>query len=207
MTSQLITGYFLNDHARVHRASVSGRDRPTQLDRLIEGLAEDQIRAIPEGAANSIAWLVFHTTRCEDAAFNVVLAGEPQVFDQNDWQARTKIQRRDIGTEMTAKEVEELSSTVNIPALLDYRDAVGRRTEEIVLQKSVAFWDELVDPARLSVADAQGVVTEMAEWVRERNWNEEKPNAWFLWLATSHTMWHFGEARETRRIVSGLRMA
>ena len=139
MQSQLISGYFLNDHARVHRSSVYGSNRPSQLDLILDKLAEQEIRQVPEGAANSIAWLLFHTTRCEDSAFNVVLAGEEQVFDKDDWQSRMAIERRDIGTEMTLEEVKALSSTINVQALLEYRDVVGRNTKEFVMGKPLEF--------------------------------------------------------------------
>ncbi|MGH7397337.1 MAG: hypothetical protein ACRELW_07365 [Candidatus Rokuibacteriota bacterium] len=39
---------------------------------------------------------------------------------------------RDFGIGMTKPEVAELTSQVDVAALREYRDAVGRRTQEII---------------------------------------------------------------------------
>lgn len=207
MTSKLIADYFLSEHRVVHRASVAENDGlgRTILDRLLEDITDEQIQQMPDGAANSIAWLLFHATRVEDVVFNVMTAGDSQVFDQDDWQTRTSIERRDIGTGMNEAEVASLSANVNVRNLLDYRDAVGRKTREIAVSRSPEFWDDNADIQRLSEADLQGVAAEMAPYLLEHVWTGDHSNARFLWFATSHALSHFGEARETKRIVTGKR--
>src|SRR5262245_9583504 len=59
------------------------------------------------------------------------LAGRPQVFDDA-WTKRLAISRRDFGTGMTSAEVTELTRQIDLSALREYRDAVGKRTREVV---------------------------------------------------------------------------
>lgn len=207
MATKLISEYFLDEHRTVHRSSTPGTGGRTVLDRLLDGITDEQIREMPVGAANSIAWLLFHTTRVEDVIFNVLIAGNSQVFDQDDWQNRTAIERRDIGTGMNETEVASLSANVNVQNLLNYRDAVGKTTVDIVESRPTDFWEENADTERLSDADLQGVAAEMAPYILEQVWTAKTSNARFLWYATSHALAHFGEARETRRIVTGMGMA
>ncbi len=202
MVSKLITDFFLGEHRVVHRSSATGTGGRTVLDRLLADITDEQIQQMPEGAANSIAWLLFHATRVEDVVFNVLIAGDSQVCDQDDWQARTSIERRDIGTGMTEAKVASLSASVNVQSLLDYRDAVGRKTREIVASRPAEFWEEYADTGRLRDADLQGVAAEMGSYVLEQVRTTDTSNASFLWFATSHALAHFGEARETRRIVT-----
>ena len=49
------------------------------VDDLFAGLTDEQARARPHGL-NSIAWLVWHATRVEDAAVNRFVADRPQVL-------------------------------------------------------------------------------------------------------------------------------
>jgi hypothetical protein len=60
-----------------------------------------------------------------------VASGGSQVFDDA-WMKRLGIGRRDFGIGMTSPEVTELTRQIDVGALREYRDAVGRRTREII---------------------------------------------------------------------------
>jgi hypothetical protein len=69
-----------------------------------------------------------------------VLSGRAQVFEDG-WATRLGITRRDFGIGMTSAEVTELTRQIDVGALREYRDAVGRRTREIVGGFKSQDWD------------------------------------------------------------------
>jgi DinB superfamily len=90
--------FFLIHHAQVH----------SQVAReFLQDLSDEQMRLRSNGL-NSVAWLVWHMARCEDA-LNVLIANRPQILDQNDWLTRLNLSLRDVGTGMTDDEVSDLS--------------------------------------------------------------------------------------------------
>jgi DinB superfamily len=111
--------FFLIHHEQVH----SQRE-------LLQGLSDEQMRLRPNGL-NSVAWIVWHMARCEDA-LNVLVASRPQVLDQNDWLTRLNVSLRDVGTGMTDEEVSDLSARLDLGVMRDHYHAVGRRTVEMV---------------------------------------------------------------------------
>jgi len=116
----------LDEHARMHAVSVTG-EKGTLADRTFGGLSDDQMRARPREDLNSLAWLMWHIARAEDIFANIILSGREQIVDDG-WLPRLKISRRDFGIGMSKPEVAELTTQVDVAALRDYRDAVGRRT-------------------------------------------------------------------------------
>jgi hypothetical protein len=67
-----------------------------QVERdVLQGLSHEQVRLRPDGL-NSIAWLVWHMARCENA-LNLLLAGRPQVLDEEHWLPRLNVSIRDVG--------------------------------------------------------------------------------------------------------------
>ena len=121
---------FLSQHSAVHSAAVGGNKMST-VERSITGLTDEQMRVRPREDMNSIAWLLWHIARAEDIMVNRGLAGRAQVFDDA-WQKRLGVARRDFGIGMTSAEVTELTRAIDLGAAREYRDAVGRRTREIV---------------------------------------------------------------------------
>jgi len=68
-----------------------------QVERdFLHSLSDAQLRLRPQDL-NSIAWLVWHMARCEDA-LSLVLVGRPQVLDEADWLPRLQLSMRDVGT-------------------------------------------------------------------------------------------------------------
>ena len=133
--------FFDAAHSALHAGDVYDGRTPN-IDRWLGGLSEDQLRVRPAGL-NSIIWLLWHMARTEDAAVNLVVAGRPQVLD-DDWVRRLAPGRGDIGTGMTSDEVTEFSARVDCAAVVAYRTAVGRRTREVVRALSPEAWDKMV---------------------------------------------------------------
>ena len=182
---------FLIHHRRVH-AQIENE--------FLQGLSEEQVRLRPKGL-NSIAWLLWHMARCEDA-LNVIVESRPQVLDQNRWFDRLQVAHRDVGTGMTDDEVDVLSACVDLEALRGYYLAVGQRTTEMLKSLQPHTLDEHPELDRLHPA-VEGVFRESATWaISDR---EGKSKGWWLvHLGLTHNQMHRGEAL-TIRGLQGIR--
>jgi hypothetical protein len=98
---------------------------------------------------------MWHIARAEDIIVNPVLAGRAQVLDDA-WQRRLNLARRDFGIGMTSPEVSELTGRIDLGALREYRDAVGRRTREVVEAFRPADWEGESTASALERAGARG---------------------------------------------------
>src|SRR2546423_10226651 len=114
---------FLREHAAVHMSAVAQADS-FNIDYLVEGLTEAQLRLCPR-EMNSIAWLFWHVSRVEDDLVSSIVMHRRPLFDEESWNHRLAIPKRDIGTGMSKAEVAKLSRDIELSALWAYRDAVG----------------------------------------------------------------------------------
>src|SRR5262249_31533765 len=113
----------------------------------LDDLDEGRWRARPHGL-NSIAWLVWHMARAEDAGVNRIGAEQPQVLDEQNWLGRLGIERRDAGRGMASAEVDALSERIDVEALRAYWRAVTARTRQVVGGLAPEDLDTLVPGAR-----------------------------------------------------------
>ena len=184
-----VADFFALHHARMHAAGVG--DPASMWERVFAGLGDDQLRARPAGM-NSLAWLLWHTARTEDVTVNLVVTNGHQVFDDA-WAKRLAIGRIDIGTGMTDAEVSELSKRLDLAAARAYRNAVGKRTREIVAALRAGAWDEIVAPADAQRARAAGAFGPHAGWV-EKFWTGVTKANRLGSTAITHNAMHLGEA-------------
>jgi hypothetical protein len=186
---------FLDQHTAVHSAAVGG-NKTSAAERTFAGLTDEQMRVRPREDLNSLAWLMWHIARAEDIMVNAVLTGRAQVFD-DPWTKRLGITRRDFGIGMTSPEVTELTRQIDLGALREYRDAVGRRTREVVGGFKPPDWEGQVAAEAVERAAAQGAFgarTEMMVKVFPG-----RPRAAVLsGIALFHSSGHMGEAATVR---------
>jgi len=186
---------FLSQHSIVHSAAVAG-NAMSSAERVFGGLSDEQMRIRPREELNSLAWIMWHIARTEDIFVNLMLAGRPQVFDDA-WGGRLRVARRDLGTGMKSPEVAELTRQVDLAALREYRDMVGRRTREIVGAFGPGDWGGEISASaveRAAAEDAFGVVREMFLKVFPG-----RPRALALsGIALFHAAGHLGEAGTIR---------
>lgn len=189
---------FLIEHARAHTAALTPAGGPLWLeDGVMGGLTESQLRQRPPNGGNSLVWLLWHMTRIEDVAVNILLAGQPQVLDQKDWLTRLQVAQRDVGSGMADEEVSAVSAGIDIAALRAYRAAVGRQTRAVVTDMGPAGWQGMVMAADVERAAAAAAFGARAAWLK--SFWEGRPRAWVLsWTAAGHCYLHFGEALALR---------
>ena len=176
------TEFFLLRYDNVH---------PEVAERVLEGLADAQVRGRPHTRVNTVAWQIWHMARCEDVGVNRLVADRGQVLDDEGWLPRLRVARRDIGTGMTASEVDELSARLDLEALRAYWAAVSRRTLEVVVCLRPDDLDAPVDPERHHrLISDEHLLGEHAGWV-ESMWAARPNRGWFLaQLALTHNTGH-----------------
>jgi hypothetical protein len=139
---------------------------------------------------------MWHIARAEDIFANVILSGRDQVLDDK-WLARLKTPRRDFGIGMSKAEVSELTAQVDVAALRDYRDAVGRGTQEVVRGFGPGDWQGELAPARLEKAASLGCFGARSEMVVKAF--SGRPRLGILGaLLVMHSALHMGEAATVR---------
>jgi hypothetical protein len=166
-------------HHTVIDGEVLGRVNPSDLTKR------------PEGAANSIAWLLWHTARCEDVVVNGILRGERQVLQTGGFIGRAGLGDLRIGAGLGDEEVAGFGERVDVEAVLEYRSAVRGATASWLKTGDLSVLDEKPDlDSRLP--EYRSLVPDEASWVRDL-W-EQWPNSVLLnWTALGHTMLHTGE--------------
>ena len=182
---------FLNQHSGVHSVAVGG-NKASGSERAF-AVTDEQMRVRPREDLNSLAWLMWHIARAEDIIVNPVLAGRAQVLDDA-WQRRLNIARRDFGIGMTSAEVTELTRQIELGALREYRDAVGKRTRELVGGFQPQDWEGQVPQSAVERAAAEGAFPPPVA----QAFTGRPRMAVLSALALFHPAAHFGEATTVR---------
>ncbi|MDT3424898.1 hypothetical protein J2Z22_000411 [Paenibacillus forsythiae] len=172
-------------------------------DLLLKGAREETLRHYPvqsPDTRNSIVWHLWHSARVEDITMNLLVAGTRQVQDTDGMARRLNIRFLHSGNEMTDAEMAELSAEIGIEGLLAYRQAVGRRTREIIASLEAGQFRQKVDAERIKAVREQGAVTEKAGWLTDY-WSGKTISGLMLMPATRH---HFVHLNKAMRIKSRL---
>ena len=161
---------------------------------LVDGLTDQQLCQSPHPTLNPIAWLLWHTARCEDVAVNRLLTDGVEVLNRDSWLSRLGASPREIGTGMTRAEVVALCEEIHLPELLGYRQAVTGQTEQIVASLPPEELSLPVDIERLrQVLSVEGAGGRKAEWLIEAYSGHTR--GWLLGhLVLTHHYYHIGQA-------------
>jgi len=171
------------------------------VDELFSDITEGQLRARPHGV-NSVAWLIWHASRLQDAAVSRFVGDRPQAFDEGHWGPRLGVERRDCGPGMTAAEVNQLSAAVDLAALREYHRAVADRTRAIATALAPAAWSEVVPPDLIRrVVTDERLLVDAGRWVGEF-WAEGRTRGWYLLqVGLLHPYGHWFDAMVTRGLL------
>lgn len=176
---------FLGRHKRMH----------AHIARLTEGLSEAQMRqACVYPAANPLAWLLWHMTRVEDGAVNLLIGHGPQVLNEA-WLARLGITRRDVGSGMARAEVVDLCAAVDLSALRAYSAAVAERTAAFVAALTPTDLDAVVSAEHIRWAfEAEHMVEGPTGTRLQAVWRDMTRGYFLFFLPITHTYEHIGQA-------------
>jgi hypothetical protein len=156
-------------------------------------ITHDLMRLRPHPRVNSIAWNLWHITRCEDAGLNRFVVNRTQVLDDGLWMERMNIPWRHHGTEMSFAEVDELNQRIDLSALHDYSQSVQERTRVIINTLDVHGLDAMMEKEQLrQIMLNEGLAHSKAEGFIEnyRGWSKGKC---LMTFGLTHSYQHLGE--------------
>lgn len=187
---------FLDQHAMVHAKKMSGTKLWSFEDEVLNGIAAEQFRCIPAGrptSGHSIAWILFHLARIEDITMNVLVAGTPQLFTQDRWMRKLNVAIPHSANEMDDTGVATLSARIDLDALQEYRQSVGRRTRQIVQHIKPEELRQKADPSRLrKVIDERALLPKAIGLFNY--WSRRTVAGLLLMPPTRHNFLHLNEA-------------
>ena len=186
--------FFLQRQAMVHSLEAGGA--AFTMQRAVVGLSDAQMRARPSGL-NSIAWLLWHIARVEDACICETVLGEPQLLDDA-WCKRLGTDERGDGEGMTSAQVTAVGDVIDLPALHAYRDAVCQRTREMVAPLWPDRWHLALTDEEIEDRVARGAIpADEAAHLRDHT------RAGLLWWwGVEHSHYHLGQAAMLRGLVT-----
>lgn len=120
---------------------------PEVLERVLNGLSEDDIKWQPHPDSNSIGWLAWHLTRQQDAQISALM-GEEQLWTKDGWHAKfgRPADPEDSGFGNTPEQVAAFRPP-DIETLLSYQRAVLERSKQYIQSLSDSDLDrELNEP-------------------------------------------------------------
>ena len=65
---------FLQQHTVLHTAQIAQPATWSFADELLDGMSQEQMRQILPNQEQSVVWLLWHMTRIEDVALNMLVA-------------------------------------------------------------------------------------------------------------------------------------
>jgi hypothetical protein len=182
----------LMEHALIHSAAVATA-ADTQVAEIIWSRTNDGERRKRPPGHNSIAWIMWHLARVEDVDVNAMLRGEPELLDREVWLPRLGVEARDIGTGASDDEVDVFSQQIDLGALKEYRDAVGRESREWLMEADLGQLDELIDVDARRSETPPYFDPERAAWMRSTGGGRQAASFW-TWGVIGHSLVHLGEA-------------
>ncbi|GHT56811.1 hypothetical protein FACS1894109_06990 [Spirochaetia bacterium] len=180
-------------HGSVHSAPVSNTKPPTIFDKLWDGLSRRAFETMPSTKGVTIAWNIWHLIRIEDITANILICNGKQVLNGT-WLKKLKVAVRDTGNAMTKDEILNLSRSLNMDALLAYRNAVGSRTREIIGSLKPADLKRKMNPASVQRILTEGGVTGHKDsvWLLDF-WSKKTVAGILLMPITRHQIVHLND--------------
>lgn len=184
----------LSLHSMAHSSNMSGIGKKTFEDELWEELDEDTFRTATIDKGCAIVYGIWHITRIEDITMNILVAGDEQIFNMENWKEKINSKIIDTGNAMTEEERIEFSKNINMKELKNYRMAVGRKTREIIKNLKPSDMKRKIEKDKLQRVLDEGAVidAEGAIWLIDF-WGRKNVAGIILMPATRHQVVHINE--------------
>ena len=180
---------FLELHSRLHLSEISDTE-PNEVDNLLEDLSFEEYKIMPTSKDETMAWTLWHLARIEDLTMNFLVSEKEQIFNQ-EWKKELNTPIDDTGNTLTDDEIMNLSRVLNVSALIAYRNAVGKRTQDIVKSLSAIDLKRKVSPQGIYKIRKTGGVTEQCDssWLLDY-WRKKDVAGILLMPPTRHAILH-----------------
>ena len=183
---------FLELHSKLHLSEIS-KTEPNEVNSLLADLLPDEYRIMPTAKDETIAWALWHLARIEDLTMSFLVSEEDQLLSP-DWKKSLNAPIEDTGNALTDDEIMNLSEMLDVAALLAYRNAVGKRTQEIVKSLSALDLKRKVNPQAIDRIKQVGGVTTHKDslWLLEY-WGKKDVAGLLLMPPTRHAVMHLND--------------
>jgi len=116
----------------------------TVLERVLEGLSQEDLDWQPKPDCNSIGWLAWHLTRQEDATISFMMR-ENQLWLAEKWHEKFNrpANPMDFGTGQTIEQAAEFKSP-DVATFLGYQRAVMERAKKFIATLSPSDMDRVL---------------------------------------------------------------
>ncbi|MFA9560132.1 DinB family protein [Evansella sp. AB-rgal1] len=185
----------LSLHSVLHSSSISNLAETTLADEIVNNLDENVFRQYPVSnpdTRNSIAWHLWHITRIEDMTMNILVADKQQVLHTATWLEKMNIPFSHSGNDMSEEEVALLSANLDFHSLLEYREVVGKRTQEVISLLSPEQCNMKVEPKRIKRLFDEDAVNKNSKWLADY-WSRKDIAGLLLMPATRHIFIHLNK--------------
>ncbi len=191
----------LSLHEELHTSKVGNSENENNIDALFKDLKQNEYAVMSSPKAETIAWAVWHLARIEDITMNLLVNNGPQVFNAA-WQDRMQISLIDTGNAMTDTEIIEFSKQINPPELLNYRDAVGIKSRDIVRHLTADDMKRKISPDGVKRILNEGGVTEQADsiWLLDF-WGKKDAAGIILMPLTRHQTLHLNDCHKWKAFI------
>jgi hypothetical protein len=187
---------FLSQHALLYSSSMDNGKLVTLEDELFKDIREETLRKYPvisPDTKNSIVWHLWHITRIEDMTMNMLVSNNDQILYSGSWNSQLKVDFVHSGNGMSEEDINQLSSDIDITALLSYRLEVGRRTREIIMSMQPGQFKQRVESSKLQKLMGQDAVKKEETWLIDY-WENKNIAGLILMPATRHNFLHLNKS-------------
>lgn len=193
----------LEMHKLVHFSKMSTVHCETIADEIFKGIDENDLCIMPTIKDVTIAWNIWHITRIEDIVINLLINNNNQVLD-DELLKRLNISIKDTGNAMTDKEIISLSKELDKTELVNYRNKVGARTQDILRSLSPKDMKRKVSDASLKRVLKEGGVFEHPEsiWLLEF-WGKKDVAGLICMPITRHQIVHLNDCQKLKTKIKG----
>ncbi|QHQ61180.1 DinB family protein [Anaerocolumna sedimenticola] len=184
----------LDMHKMIHLSPVSSTTEITLADEVWDGLTDEDFEVMPTSKDVTIAWNIWHITRIEDLTINILVKGWQQVLDET-WLDKLQVTVKDTGNAMTDDEIIKLSKSINKQELKNYRNAVGKQTQQILSALTAEDLKRKITSDRLERIRLEGGVTNHPDsiWLLDF-WGKKDVSGILQMPITRHQIVHLNDS-------------